>query len=76
MPCRLRFETPPERPTRLFRDNPQHPSLQFKKVHDREAHLLNSRDARIPRRRIGRGREITWFWIGAHDDYDGLLKNL
>jgi hypothetical protein len=59
-----------------FRDNPSHPSLQFKKVHDVEPVY----SARITRsyRALGllAGDEVTWFWIGSHDDYDRLLTRL
>lgn len=61
---------------RLFRDDPNHPSLQFKKVHSREPIYsvrvtgayrvvgLLDRDA------------VTWFWIGNHADYDRILRML
>ncbi len=47
---------------RLFRDNAGHPSLQFKKVHDREP--------------VYEDDEISWFWIGGHAEYDRLLERL
>ncbi len=60
----------------LFHDNPQHPSLNFKRVHPNEAIY----SARITRdyRTIGIITDdlIIWFWIGSHADYDKLLKNL
>ena len=61
---------------RLFRENPQHPSLQFKKVHDRES--IYSTRVTIAYRAVGllENDQITWFWIGSHDDYDRLLKSL
>jgi len=59
----------------LFRDNPQHPSLNFKRVHTNEPIY----SARITRsyRTIGIVDDdvIIWFWIGSHSDYDALLKN-
>lgn len=60
----------------LFRDNPGHPSLQFKKVHDREP--VYAARVTLGYRALGllEGDEITWFWIGGHDEYDRLLKNL
>ena len=59
-----------------FRDNPNHPSLRFKKVHETEPiySVRVSRDCRA----LGlleRG-EVVWFWIGTHDDYDRLLAAL
>jgi len=59
----------------LFRDNPRHPSLQFKKVHDDSVYSV----------RVTLGyralcllahEEVTWFWIGTHPEYDRLLERL
>jgi hypothetical protein len=58
---------------RVWKANPQHPSLRFKRVHPTES---------IYSVRIGRGWRalgvldadvITWFWIGSHSDYDRLI---
>jgi hypothetical protein len=58
---------------RLWRANPYHPSLQFKRVHPTEP---------IYSVRVGRGWRalglldndtIAWFWIGSHADYDRLI---
>jgi hypothetical protein len=61
---------------RLFRDNPYHPSLQFKRVHDREP-IYSTRVTRAYRA-VGLvdNDKITGFWIGTHDDYDRLLRSL
>lgn len=60
----------------LFRENPQHPGLQFKRVGDREA--FYSVRITLGYRAVGllESHEITGFWIGSHADYDRLLKNL
>ena len=60
----------------LFRDNPHHPSLQFKKIHDRES--IYSVRVTLGYRAVGvlKDNGITWFWIGSHSDYDRLLKSL
>jgi mRNA-degrading endonuclease RelE of RelBE toxin-antitoxin system len=61
---------------RLWRENPSHPSLQFKKLagHD------DLYSVRIGRgyRALGLvdGDTITWFWIGSHADYDNLLARI
>lgn len=49
---------------RLFRQDPKHPSLQFKKVHDREP--INSVRETMAYRAVGivEGDEVTGFWIG------------
>lgn len=61
---------------RLFRDNPKHPSLNFKPVHPTQPIY----SVRITRsyRAIGVmvEDEIIWFWIGSHADYDRLLDTL
>lgn len=60
----------------LFRDNPAHPSLNFKKVHNDEP-IYSARVARTYRA-LGllENGEITWFWIGSHAEYDRLLASL
>jgi hypothetical protein len=60
----------------LFRDNPRHPSLQFKLVHA----TLPIYSARVSRdyRAVGvlTGGLIVWFFIGSHADYDRLVRQL
>ncbi len=58
---------------RLFRENPMHPSLHFKKVHDSDP--IYAARITIAYRALGLvdGDEITWFWVGTHTDYDRLL---
>ena len=61
---------------RLFRDNPNHPSLRFKQVHAARPiysarvglgyHALAVRD----------GDVVVWLWIGTHADYDRLIRSL
>jgi len=57
----------------LFKQNPYHPSLQFKQVNP-SAPIYSVRIGR-GYRALGRkdGNEITWFWIGSHGDYDKLI---
>jgi hypothetical protein len=61
---------------RLWRANPQHPSLHSKQVHPTEP---------LYSVRVGRGWRalglvdddgITWFWIGTYADYDRLIKKI
>jgi len=60
----------------LFRDNPRHPSLQFKLVHP----TLSIYSARVSRghRAVGvlSGDVIVWFFIGSHAEYEQLLRRL
>lgn len=61
---------------RLFRDNPAHPGLRFKRVHA-DPPVYSARVG-IGYRALGvvSGDLIIWFWIGSHADYDKLLANL
>ena len=61
---------------RQFKENPNHPSLRFKKVHPE----LPIYSARVSKnyRAVGQLDEgtIIWFWIGSHSEYDRLLGHL
>jgi hypothetical protein len=59
---------------RLWKDDPSHPSLHFKRIHNHEAMYSI---------RVGKGWRalglldgdlITWFWIGSHAEYDRLVQ--
>ena len=57
---------------RLWRNDPDHGSLHFKKIGD----VWSVRVSR-GHRAVGllQGDTIQWFWIGPHDDYERLLKS-
>ncbi len=59
---------------KLWRDNPAHPSLFFKRV--KEGQPLYSVRIGLGYRTLGllKADTVTWFWIGTHDEYDRLLK--
>jgi hypothetical protein len=59
-----------------FREDPGHPSLQFKQVHDTEP--IYSVRVTLGYRALGvlEEDEVTWFWIGTHSAYDRLLAKL
>ena len=61
---------------RLWRQNPSHPSLQFKRVHTRET--IFSVRVSLGWRALGllEGSTIYWFWVGSHAEYDRLLEQL
>lgn len=61
---------------RFFTEDPNHPSLRFKKVHNTAS--IYSVRININYRAVGfvDGREIVWFWIGPHAEYDKLLDDL
>jgi hypothetical protein len=55
----------------LLKDNPQHPSLHFKKV----GHFWSVRVGLHYRALAIEVEEgLLWFWIGSHSDYDTLTS--
>jgi hypothetical protein len=58
---------------RLWRDNPNHPSLRFKSIHATEP--IYSVRIGLGWRAVGirTGDEMLWFWVGSHADYDTLV---
>lgn len=61
---------------RDFRDDPAHPSLHFKQVHATRS-IYSARVGLGYRALAVRdGDTVVWFWIGAHDEYDRLLRSL
>ena len=61
---------------RLWKSEPNHPGLQFKRIHGREK--VYSVRVGIGWRALGllEGDTIYWYWIGSHAEYDKLLKTL
>jgi hypothetical protein len=59
---------------KLWRDNPAHPCLFFKRV--KESQPVYSVRIGVGYRALGllKGDTVTWFWIGTHDEYERLLK--
>ena len=75
---------------RLWQKSPYHPSLQFKRVSQRQP-IYSVRIKRVSQRqpiysvRISHTHQVLglleadriyWFWIGKHDEYDDLLKRI
>lgn len=60
----------------LWRSDPYHPGLQFKRVGRRQP--IYSVRVGIGYRALGLREKdpIYWFWIGSHAEYDELLKHL
>ena len=60
----------------LWRSDPYHPSLEFKRVSQRQP--IYSVRVGIGYRALGLREtdHIYWFWIGTHAEYDQLLKRL
>jgi hypothetical protein len=61
---------------KLFRRNPAHPGLHFKKV-NADPPTYSARVG-IGHRAVGilDGDTVIWFWIGSHADYDKLLEQM
>ncbi|AFZ31121.1 hypothetical protein Glo7428_2619 [Gloeocapsa sp. PCC 7428] len=61
---------------RQFKQDPNYPSLRFKKVHPE----LPIYSARISKnyRAVGQldGDAVIWFWVGSHAEYDKLISQL
>jgi hypothetical protein len=60
----------------LWAQNPGHPSLRFKKVHDRLP--IYSARVGLDWRVVGVLKEdaMIWFFVGPHSEYERLLKQL
>jgi mRNA-degrading endonuclease RelE of RelBE toxin-antitoxin system len=60
----------------LWQKDPYHPSLQFKRISQRQP--IYSARVSINYRVLGllESDQIYWYWIGAHDEYDDLLKRM
>ncbi len=60
----------------LLKGNPQHPSLQFKKVDERKGRELWSARVTLNYRALAIRRDdgYLWFWVGDHEDYEALIS--
>ena len=55
----------------LLKENPQHPSLHFKKVGRFWSVRIGLRYRALA---VELADGLLWFWIGSHADYDALIK--
>jgi hypothetical protein len=60
----------------LLKANPQHPSLQFKKVGERSGQEIWSVRVTLTYRALAIKRTdgYLWFWIGDHKTYDKMIS--
>lgn len=60
----------------LWQQDPYHPSLQFKRVSQKQP--IYSARVSLSYRVLGllEGNHIYWYWIGTHDEYDELLRRI
>ena len=65
-----------KRAYKLWIENPDHPSIRFKKVHDTEP--IYSARVDLDWRAVGvlEKDTVVWFWVGPHDEYIALLKRM
>ena len=57
---------------RVWRENPNHPSLHFKKVAaDTWSVRIGASYRALAAEEEG---DLIWFWIGSHEDYERLLR--
>lgn len=56
---------------KLFKRNPFHPSVRFKKI---EGNTYSARIG-IGYRAVGimTGDDVVWFWVGSHANYDKII---
>jgi hypothetical protein len=73
------FETLPERVQKIARENfellkanPRHPSLHFKKVGPFWSVRAGENHRALA---VADGEDFVWVWIGAHNEYERLLKS-
>jgi hypothetical protein len=59
----------------LLDGNPQHPSLQFKKIGERHGEEIYSARVTLSYRALAvkRSSGFLWFWIGDHETYEHLI---
>ena len=58
----------------IWRENPRHPSLHFKRVSDTDPVYSVRIDANYRALGVIRKDIVIWFWIGAHAEYERLLR--
>ena len=65
-----------KRSYKLWLENPAHPSIRFKKVHDTKP--IYSARVDLDWRALGtlEGDTVLWFWVGSHDEYIALLRRM
>ena len=57
----------------LFRDNPRHGSLRFKRVRGTRNHYSARIDDDYRVLGLVQGNVITWYWVGPHDEYERMI---
>ena len=60
----------------IWKENPNHPSLHFKQIH--ETQPIFSVRVGLSYRAIGIKEKdvMVWFWIGSHEEYNNLIRQI
>ena len=60
----------------IWKENPNHPSLFFKQIHKTQP--IFSVRVGLSYRAIGIKEEdvMVWFWIGSHEEYNNLIRQI
>ena len=60
----------------LWLENPYHPSLQYKQIHS--SNPIFAVRISLGYRALGILEDDTmvWFWIGSHEEYNSMIKNI
>ena len=62
-----------QRAYHLFKDNPRHGSLKFRRVRGTRNHYSARIDDNYRVLGVVEGNVITWYWVGPHDEYDRMI---
>ena len=57
----------------LFKDNPRHGSLRFRRVRGTRSHYSARIDDNYRVLGLVQGNIITWYWVGPHDEYERMI---
>ena len=58
----------------LFAQNPDHPSLRFKKLHGSRDIWSVRVNEQYRAAGVRMGDTIEWFWVGTHNEFDNLFS--
>jgi hypothetical protein len=56
---------------KLLKENPSHPSLQFKKIGELWSARVDQAHRALA---VEDGEDFIWVWVGTHDEYERILK--
>jgi hypothetical protein len=71
LPAEIQQEA--KRVYRLFRANPAHPGLHFKKLEGHDSIYSARISLGYRALAVRKGERVVWYWIGSHAEYDRLV---